>query len=714
MKDSLQRAQGTYAPEDGHPGVMSRRRFLYGSCLTAVAVAVDGFRGGSNASAGTNLAAGPKGKIKSGIVVNGVVANEYPFKNFIKGGLIYSEGGRIPIPAFVDGNGYPVSPPPGAGGQYGIHVYLPPSYTGRWVLKWRGTGRIRILPANYPSETTDRRIKVHSGSHFVITGTSSEMTASGTDVRVEFTLNGRAPEAFVWFPSDGTYAEMADLVLCRSADEAAIDAGEWFTSEYIAKIRDLNPRALRTVDWGSTNGNLLTHHSLRAPLSAMTVAAEGWLPAKWIGDISGTNSYSGGSYQGDFPQSWAGGETFHGRFVNTNTSQTVTIDVGRRGAKSIVTPYNTPPEIGAIAAGTIATFVYDEILDRVIWQSNGLTRGVPLELHVRLSNELQLDLWYCLPGMIDDTSVVEMTRYIRDTLDPGLTLYLEYSNEIWNFAYGFPQTSWANARGNRLGIGGWNNYYALRYREIMGLVTDTWTPRSTASLRRVNAVHIAGWVDGFDRERFRGEGVRARGYDAVSNRPIDYTDVISYATYYAGAQCSPEWTYENDLRGLLTAADQFASKKPALMESALDWIDNDIRAGRRNGAAGGETLETLRAQYDAWLPVATAHGKPIICYEGGLEIMPPTEARLVELGHSSSYRQKIANLISAYKRDSRCHKLASDQFEQMRARSNNGGPAWYLMGRTSPWSLLEGDLFSPGWMTYHAAKNFNAMQRGGE
>lgn len=39
---------------------------------------------------------------------------------------------------------------------------------------------------------------------------------------------------------------------------------------------------------------------------------------------------------------------------------------------------------------------------------------------------------------------------LRDTLDPGLKVYLEYSNEIWNWQ--FEQTHYTSRHGNLLGL----------------------------------------------------------------------------------------------------------------------------------------------------------------------------------------------------------------------------------------------------------------------
>ena len=42
--------------------------------------------------------------------------------------------------------------------------------------------------------------------------------------------------------------------------------------------------------------------------------------------------------------------------------------------------------------------------------------------------------------MVDDDYIVKFATLLKEQLDPSLAVYVEYSNEIWN--YGFSQFSW--------------------------------------------------------------------------------------------------------------------------------------------------------------------------------------------------------------------------------------------------------------------------------
>lgn len=78
--------------------------------------------------------------------------------------------------------------------------------------------------------------------------------------------------------------------------------------------------------------------------------------------------------------------------------------------------------------------------------------GVAFEYMIQLANELQKTPWFCIPHLADDNYVTEAARLIRDTLDPNLSFYLEYSNETWNSAPAFVQTYYARNQGESLGL----------------------------------------------------------------------------------------------------------------------------------------------------------------------------------------------------------------------------------------------------------------------
>jgi hypothetical protein len=58
--------------------------------------------------------------------------------------------------------------------------------------------------------------------------------------------------------------------------------------------------------------------------------------------------------------------------------------------------------------------------------------GLPIEDIVLLSNLTNTSPWICLPWNSDDEYLRNFAVYVRDNLKPGLKVYVEMGNEVWN------------------------------------------------------------------------------------------------------------------------------------------------------------------------------------------------------------------------------------------------------------------------------------------
>ncbi len=68
------------------------------------------------------------------------------------------------------------------------------------------------------------------------------------------------------------------------------------------------------------------------------------------------------------------------------------------------------------------------------------SNGVPYEMIIKLANEMNKDVWICVPHQASDDYIIKMATLFRDSLHSNLTLYVEYSNEVWNWI--FPQAQY--------------------------------------------------------------------------------------------------------------------------------------------------------------------------------------------------------------------------------------------------------------------------------
>ncbi len=101
------------------------------------------------------------------------------------------------------------------------------------------------------------------------------------------------------------------------------------------------------------------------------------------------------------------------------------------------------------------------------------TRGAPIEIMVALANKLHADPWFSMPYLASDDYVRQFARYVRDHLRPGLKVYIEYANEVWNTQFA-EQAQYIRNQGQTLGldpnrIKAGEKYYSQRSVEIFNI-----------------------------------------------------------------------------------------------------------------------------------------------------------------------------------------------------------------------------------------------------
>lgn len=217
-------------------------------------------------------------------------------------------------------------------------------------------------------------------------------------------------------------------------------------------------------------------------------------------------------------------------------------------------------------------------------------RGVPLETMIDLANRLRADAWFCMPHRADDDYVRRFVAVVKRRLDPRLTAYVEYSNEVWNA--GFEQHRYAEQRARDLGLGPaerpWEGaalFYARRSLRIFDIWREALGPGGR--LVRVLAWQAASgpyWTDGMLLGR---EGVAGR---------VDALAIAPYVSMIVPAR--------SDDPKELTAAQV----RGWTVERLLDHVER---------AALPESVRWIREQKR----VAAKHRLTLIAYEGGQHLV---------------------------------------------------------------------------------------------
>jgi hypothetical protein len=408
--------------------------------------------------------------------------------------------------------------------------------------------------------------------------------------------------------------------------------------------------------------------------------------------------------------------------------------------------------VGALPAGTPYTFTFNAILQAWIAAKNyGVGNGWPFELQIALCNAVGAGCWLELPLFYTNSSMTALAQWLVANANLSNGIWLEYSNEVWNFAQ--YQTEQANTLGTALGlpsdgertIYGW---YGLRFRQLMALAAQAWGGRG--GLHRVIAFQAFAGTSFSANNTYRFQGADLCGtkcgnatyqnlvgtdYNTSPNRPIDFADGMSYATYYEGAvlegfsilgsrtnsvPCAAGGPNTSDIACMTRAADDFASGDTS---EAFAWMDNDVRAGQQNGRLGPQTLLALYNNiYPGWNAIAASYGIPIWVYEGGYEGgafnggLSPPPSLCTGVGIAASYcgyGGKIFNMVNGYKNSSLFKQLVTDQYTQLLAKSPpHSLPAWYTFGGgKGQWSLFPADIYSTPFQSYNAIQQFNFLLR---
>ncbi len=95
-------------------------------------------------------------------------------------------------------------------------------------------------------------------------------------------------------------------------------------------------------------------------------------------------------------------------------------------------------------------------------------KGVAIEYMVDFANYANADAWFNVPTPATDEYVKGMATIIKQRLNPNLKAYVEYGNEVWNYAGAFAGTRYVEAKSRAMGFKQYNYYpfYAKRSGEI--------------------------------------------------------------------------------------------------------------------------------------------------------------------------------------------------------------------------------------------------------
>jgi hypothetical protein len=275
-----------------------------------------------------------------------------------------------------------------------------------------------------------------------------------------------------------------------------------------------------------------------------------------------------------------------------------------------------------------------------------------------LSNELGKNMWINIPHLADDTYARNFAQTVREQMDPAQKVYVEYSNEVWNFQ--FAQTRWADAqaqaRWGKADVG--TQFYALRAAEIARI----WSKKfAGAEEQLVNVISSqTGWL-GLEENILSAPLVVAEGSPA----PSDAFDAYAVTGYFGGIlglgarqELVTGWLDESLARATdaVTAQGLAGTDRQAAIEATKYNYATALAAQElTDGSVSGQNVDTVSDLRDRIWPyhanVAQKAGLQMIMYEGGTHIVGIGEqvddARLTDFFHHFNYSPQMGALYNA-------------------------------------------------------------------
>jgi len=254
-------------------------------------------------------------------------------------------------------------------------------------------------------------------------------------------------------------------------------------------------------------------------------------------------------------------------------------------------------------------------------------RGVPVEVMVMLANKAGADPWFNMPHLANDTYSKNFAKLVNETLSADQNVYVEYSNEVWNWQ--FDQAEWADAKAKVR----WSEkhrgaqYYGMRAAQVADIWSSVFVNDRT---RLINVVATqTGWL-GLETDILNAPNWV--GENPENNRPpheaFDAYAVTGYFGHYLGtAEYAPvvlEWLDES--RDVARSAGQEAGLSGVELKEHTDLHQFDLAFKYAFTELGqsetGDTVADLsRRIFPYHKKVADQYGLKLIMYEGGSHVV---------------------------------------------------------------------------------------------
>lgn len=279
---------------------------------------------------------------------------------------------------------------------------------------------------------------------------------------------------------------------------------------------------------------------------------------------------------------------------------------------------------------------------------------------IALCNQTGNDMWVCIPHLATDDYVTSLATLIFSTLNSPLKVYVEYSNETWNFI--FTQATYVQTQGSGLAHPTFG-YAGKRSAEIFALFSTAF-----GGLTRIVRV-VAGQAanTAVINEKLAELATAGGGYDAIAIAPY-FGDAVANAIHVAD---------------------------PTIATTVVA----DVLESCRQSLYG-----TVNGRITSHLTIASGAGKRLICYEAGQHLLGTGAA---------NNNTSLTTLLTSANRDADMGTLYTEYltfWEGMAGDLFNQFNETCTMSKAGFWGALEtqdADFEGTGAPKYKALRDFS-------
>ena len=231
------------------------------------------------------------------------------------------------------------------------------------------------------------------------------------------------------------------------------------------------------------------------------------------------------------------------------------------------------------------------------------TNGVPVEIMVALANKLKKDAWFNMPHQATEDYIKNFADLVKKDLDPQLKIYVEFSNEVWNWQFKQARYAMEEAK-KRWGQEGnaRMDWYGMRTAQMCNIWKEVFADQKNRIICVISTQ--TGW------KGLEKKVLNCPLWVAEGNQPCYQQGISAYAiTGYFGGSLG-------------------VKKNQLVVKSWLNQTDGGFSSAFKQLKQGGLFTDKRQRSLEDTLKLFTYHqqvakekGLQLVVYEGGQHIV---------------------------------------------------------------------------------------------